>query len=98
VQNKANFEHPDPDPRAQLGKTKPNMGRMGHLEDGASGRPILRNKTNSPPDRREADSAKRTQFLQKPHVSGEQRREVRKATQMMDQEWKTINPNSPKGI
>ncbi len=32
------FEQPDRDPEAKLRKTKPNLGGMGHLRDGASGR------------------------------------------------------------
>ncbi len=45
-QNKANFEQLDPDPPAQLRKTKPNLGRMGHLGNLASGRASVQNKAN----------------------------------------------------
>ena len=46
-QNKANFEQCGRDSEAQLRQTKPNLRRMGHLGDGASGRPVVRNKANS---------------------------------------------------
>ncbi len=63
-QNKANFEQPDRDPEAKLRKTKPNLGRMGHLGDGASGRPIVRNKPNFGGSGRESGvrCAKQSQF------------------------------------
>ncbi len=48
-------------------QTKPNLGGLGHLGDGASGRPIVQNKPNSSI----ADCAKQTQFRQR-----EKRRQV----------------------
>jgi hypothetical protein len=73
-QNKANFKQPDPDPEVQSRKTKPNLGRMGHLEDGASRGPIVRNEANLPagtgPQGRGTwvKCAKRTQFARRCRV------------------------------
>jgi hypothetical protein len=47
MQNKANFGQSARDPAAQLRETKPNLGRMGHLGDGAPVRSFVRNKANS---------------------------------------------------
>ncbi len=53
-----------PGPEDQMRKTKPNLGRMGHLGAGASARPIVRNEPNFGESRwdRTAKCAKQSQF------------------------------------
>ncbi len=43
---KPNFEQPDRGPEGKMCKTNPNLGRMGHLEGGASASPIVQNEPN----------------------------------------------------
>jgi len=54
MKNEPNFEQPDRGQEGQLRKTKPNLGRIGHLEDGAPGG---------------AYCAKQSQFLQEQNRS-----------------------------